>query len=299
MAITAANLAGAVVGLGEANGVVWGMTSRGRLLRLGTNGFAEVLALTDGSNAIQPRDFEVSASGRMFVLTTVRFGTCASSCEQQANWSFQSIPAGNEVLEALCVVADDHVLAIGNRGASNDGIGYRWTGAQLASSALTLGATNVKGCWRGLGNDGFFIGARDAVVRYEPAASSFTPEATMGTSWLGGGTAMGSVFASGSGPVIARRTAGPVWANELSLSTAGVVRVILGVAADRAFAFGGGPSSSGQAAYQYERGAWSALLPDVPVLNVAYSGLVTSDGRLFVGGDDANSNACIVRGQLE
>jgi hypothetical protein len=290
------SLSGTIVGLGESAGATWAMSSRGRLFRATGGAFTEVLTLTDGTTTLQPVDFEVSPSGRMFVVTTVRFATCASACDQQASWTHASISASNEVLEALCVVDDAHVLALGSRGAANEGVAYRWNGTALSTTATLVGADSPRSCWRGQGGD-FFIPAQDAVVRYTPSTEGFTPETTAATSWRGGGSAMGTEFVTAGGPLIARRS-GTTWTTELTVSVSGQLNVVLGASADEAFAFGGGPSSSGQAGYRFRGGAWAAMNPDLPVMNVARSGFRASDGRLYVGGDNANNEVCVVRGTL-
>ncbi len=289
------SLSGTIVGLGEAGGAVWAMSSRGRLYRSTGGAFDEVLTLTNGATTLQPVDFEVSASGAMYVVTTVRFAACASACDQLSSWSHRTISASNEVLEALCVVDDSHVIALGSRGSGNEGIAYRWNGSQLATTASLIGASSPRACWRGGGGD-HFVAARDAVLRYTPSTEGFTPEATAAMAWQGGGAALGTEFVTGGGPVIARRTAPGTWASEYSGGVSGTVRVVLGTGPDEAFAFGGGPSSAGQAGYRFRDGGWAAMSPDLPVMNVARSGFQASDGRLYVGGDNANLELCVVRG---
>jgi hypothetical protein len=97
--------------------------------------------------------------------------------------------------------------------------------------------------------------------------------------------------------VIAERGASS-WADVFAPTgmSGAAITTVVGVSPTLAFAFGGGPSSSGQAGYRFDGSTWSAMTPDVPVLNVAFSSFRSANGAVYVGGYDANQYPVILRG---
>lgn len=283
---------GAIVGFAETDAGIWAMSGSGRLYRSTGGPFTEVLAFA----GLQPLDFEASASGHFFIVTTVHFLECAADCADAGAWSDRLIAATDEVLDSLCVIADDHVLAVGSKGNGNDGVSYRWDGAIMGATATTLGASRPDNCWQGASGD-FFIPADDNVVRYSSVAESFALEpAGPFLGWRGGGSSPGHEWVTGGGPTIAER-GGSNWTNVYTPSGLGsTITTVIGISPTLAFAFGGGPSSSGQAGYRFNGTAWSAITPDVPVLNIAFSAFRSSSGAVYVGGYDANQLPVIIRG---
>lgn len=283
---------GAIVGFAETDAGLYAMSGGGHLYRSTGGPFVELLSFP----GMQPLDFEGTASGHFFVITTVHFLECASNCADAGSWSDQRIAAFDEVLDSLCVIADDHVLAVGSKGNANDGVSYRWNGTTLAANSVSLGATGPDNCWKGASGD-FFIPADDTVVRYSPGQESFAlePTATM-PSWRGGGSSPGHEWVTGSGPMIAERGAGS-WTNVYTPSgTSGSITSVIGISPTLAFGFGGGFSSSGQAGYRFDGTRWSELTPDLPVINVTFSAFRASNGAVYVGGYDSNQYPVIVRG---
>ena len=175
---------GAIVGFAETDAGLWAMSGGGHLYRSTGGPFIEVLAFP----GVQPLDFEGTATGHFFILTTVHFMECAADCADAGAWSDRRIAPANEVLDSLCVIADDHVLAVGSSGGGNDGVSYRWNGTTLAATSVALGAVGPDNCWKGASGD-FFIPADDTVVRYSPTQESFALEPTaLMPSWRGGGS---------------------------------------------------------------------------------------------------------------
>ena len=126
--------------------------------------------------------------------------THGSNCADAGAWTDRQISASNEVLDSLCVIDGDHVLAIGSRGGANDGISYRWNGTVLSTTAQTIGLVGPENCWRAASGD-FFIPGDDTVLRYSPTAESFTPEPTGPMrGWRGGGSSPGHEWVTGTGP---------------------------------------------------------------------------------------------------
>jgi hypothetical protein len=285
---------GSIVGFAQTDGGVFAVSSSGRVYRSTGGPFTELFTFPGGQ---QPVDFEGSAAGDLFVISTVWFHACRADCGDAGAWSQTRITASNEVLTSLCVVDGAHVLAVGGAGGANDGVFHRWDGATFAANASALGNSSPRQCWRG-GSGDFFIAVDDNILRYEPQTQGFTPEPT-GTmrGWRGGGTALGTEWAAGSGPVIARRS-GTSWTPVLDRSSQGSVNVVVGVSGTEAFAFGGGFSAAGQSGWRWNGTTWTELTPDLPVMNIAVSALLTSDGTLYVGGNDQNQYPVIVRGLL-
>lgn len=281
---------GNIVGFAETDAGIYALSGSGRLYRSSGGPFTELFAFP----SLQPLDFEASASGHFFIVTTVHFLECGTGCDSAANWVDRTISASAEVLDSLCVVDDNHVLAIGNQGGGYDGIAYRWNGTTLASSPTMLGVTDPTDCWKGASGD-FFIPADDTVVRYAPGSQAFTLE-TAGPmpSWRGGGSSPGHEWVTGLGPVIAER--GQTSWTTVFTGSAGSLNTVVGISPTLAFAFGGGFNSSGQAGFRFNGTTWSAMTPDLPVMNVAQSSFRASDGTVFVGGNDANQFPVIVRG---
>ena len=85
------------------------------------------------------------------------------------------------------------------------------------------------------------------------------------------------------------------WTDVFTDSAASIVSVV-GISPTLAFAFGGGFSSSGQAGFRFNGTSWSAMTPDIPVMNVSFSAFRGSDGTVYVGGYDASQFPAIVRG---
>ncbi len=284
--------AGSIVGFAETDAGIFAISSSGRLYRSTGGPFAEQFAFP----GLQPRDFEGSASGHLFMLTTVNFLHCATNCADAGAWAQTTISAGDEVLNALCVIGDDHVLALGGKGGADNGVSYRWNGTQLAASGMALGFYSPRNCWKGASGD-FFIPVDDNVLRYSTTTEGFTAEPT-GTmaGWRGGGSSPGHEWVSGLGPVISERGASS-WATAFNPSgTSGAITAIIGVSPTLAFGFGGGFTSDGQSGYRYDGVSWSAMNPDLPSLNQAASAFRTSAGVIYVGGNDASQMPIIVRG---
>lgn len=283
---------GAIVGFAETDAGIYAVSGSGRVYRSSGGAFTELFAFP----GMQPLDFEGSASGHFFIVTTVHFLECASDCGDAGAWVDRQISAANEVLDSLCVIDGDHVLAIGSRGGANDGVSYRWNGTTLAANAVLLGVGHPDNCWKGASGE-FFIPAEDTVLRYTPGSESFTPEPTGPMAgWRGGGSSPGHEWVTGLGPVIAERGQ-TSWTNVFApTGGSGSITTVVGISPTLAFAFGGGFSSSGQAGYRFNGTSWSAMTPDVPVMNVAFSSFRASDGTFYVGGYDANQFPVIVRG---
>ncbi len=284
---------GGIVGFAQTDAGLYAVSSSGRLYRSTGGAFNELFAFP----GLQPVDFEGSASGHLFILTTVHFLECDSDCSDAGAWTDRTISASNEVLDSLCVIDGSHVLAIGARGNPDDGIAYRWNGATLASTASMIGGVAPDNCWRGASGD-FFIPADDTVLKYSPSSEGFTPEPTMTpmTGWRGGGSSPGHEWVTGLGPVIAQRGQSS-WTNVFAPSgTSGSSIVsVVGISPTLAFAFGAGGTSSGQAGYRFDGSNWSAMTPDVPVLNGTYSTFRSSAGVVYVGGYDGSQSPVIIR----
>lgn len=284
---------GAIVGFAETDAGIYAVSGAGRVYRSTGGPFLELFSFP----GLQPVDFEASASGHFFIITTVHFLECAADCGDAGAWVDRQISASNEVLDSLCVVDGDHALAIGTQGGGNDGISYRWNGSTLAPAASLIGAFGPDNCWKGASGD-FFIPADDVVLRYSPTTEGFTPEPTVPMQgWRGGGSSPGHEWVTGTGPLIAERGQ-TSWTNVYApsgTSTASLVSVI-GVSPTLAFAFGGGFTSSGQAGYRFDGTSWSALTPDIPVMNVTFSAFRSAAGPIYVGGYDLNQYPAIVRG---
>lgn len=288
---------GAITGLGEAAGAIWAASDRGRVYRSTGGAFQEVLTLNDGS-VLYALGMYVAPDGTLFVISTTRLARCASACDQAASWSYSSIQTADEVLESVCGTSATDVVIVASKGGANTGVAYSWNGGALGSLSSDIGATSPKGCWRSGAT--LYFAARSAVVRY--ASGSFTAEpadlldaGVVGYQpWYGGGTINGVEHVVGFGQRIARREGG-AWKSVFA-GTTGSIRTLVQTAPSEAFAFGGGPSSSGQAAFRWDGSLWRPLLPDLPAMNVAHSVLLASDGQLYVGGDDSSSNVCVVRG---
>ncbi len=283
---------GAIVGLAETDAGIFAVSGSGRVYRSTGGAFNELFAFP----GLQPLDFEVSDDGHFFIISTVHFLECASNCADAGAWTDRTISPSNEILDSLCVISGDHVLAVGSRGSSSDVIAYRWNGTTLATSAITVGATGPENCWRGASGE-FFIPADDTVLRYTPSSESFTFEPTATPSnWRGGGSSPGHEWLVGAGPVIAERGSSS-WTNVfMPTGTSGSsIVTVVGVSPTLAFAFGAGGTSSGQAGWRYDGTSWSAINPDIPTINVAYSSLQTSAGVIYVGGYDTNQYPAIVR----
>ncbi len=285
---------GAIVGFAETDAGIFAVSGSGRVYRSTGGAFTELFAFP----GLQPLDFEATASGHFFILSTVRFLECASNCADAGAWSNTQISASNEVLDSLCVVDGAHVLAVGGRGAADDGISYRWNGTSLATTAALLGVVSPQNCWRGATGD-FFIPARDTVLRYAPGTESFTAEPTMTpmSGWRGGGSSPGHEWVSGNGPTIAERGQ-TSWATVYSPTGTGGAAIvsIIGISPTLAFAFGSGASSAGQTGYRFNGTSWSTMSPDLPVINQTASAFRASDGTIYVGGNDSNLYAVILRG---
>lgn len=288
-------LPGPVVGLGETGGAIVGATERGCVFRQTATGLVRVIDLTEGATAAWLRGFYVSPTGVLHAMGLAQLWVCSGACEQPASWQTTAVAAGNEVLEAICGTDDAHVWLFGNRGTADDGIGYLWNGVQLATPAQLLGAPTVLGCWRSGAT--LYAAATGAVVRWDGAG--FAPELALVTGrtaqWRGGGTVGGVERVGGLNSLIGTRADGG-WALEYDAAQAGTVRAVVGVGPLEGYAFGGGASSSGQAGWRWNGLAWAPLAPDLPVMNVAHTALLASDGSLWVGGDDAAGDACLVRG---
>ncbi|MDP3157285.1 MAG: hypothetical protein Q8N23_31725 [Archangium sp.] len=289
---TPVNSAG-VVGFAETDAGLYAVSSSGRLYRSTGGAFTELFAFP----GLQPADFEGTASGHLFILSTVHFLECDSDCGDAGSWTDRQISASNEALDSLCVIDSAHVLAIGSRGSANDGIAYRWNGATLATAASLLGVAGPDNCWQSASGD-FFIPAHDTVLRYSPSTEGFTPELTMTPmrGWRGGGSSPGHEWVTGVGPVIAERGQSS-WSNVFAptgTSGSSIVSVV-GISPTLAFAFGAGGTSAGQAGYRFDGSRWSAMNPDVPVLNGTYSTFRASNGVVYVGGYDGNQAPVIIR----
>lgn len=284
---------GAIVGFAETDAGVYAVSGSGRVYRSTGGPFIELFSFP----GLQPVDFEASAAGHFFIISTVHFLECAADCGDAGAWIDRVISPSNEVLDSLCVIDGNHALAIGTRGGANDGISYRWDGNVLAPTAALIGAVGPDNCWKGASGD-FFIPADDTVLRYTPGAESFTPEPTMATSgWRGGGSSPGHEWVTGSGPIIAERGQSS-WTQVYAptgTSTSAIVSVI-GVSPTLAFAFGAGFTSSGQVGYRFNGTTWSPLTPDLPVMNVSFSAFRSASGAIYVGGYDAMQYPAIVRG---
>lgn len=284
---------GAIVGFAETDAGIFAVSGSGRVY-LSTGGAFNQLFAFPG---LQPLDFEASADGHFFIISTVHFLECASNCADAGAWTDRTISPSNEVLDSLCVVDGNHVLAIGGRGGPDDAIAYRWNGTTLATNAAMLGATGPENCWRGASGD-FFIPANDVVLRYSPTTEAFTPE-TAGPmqGWRGGGSSPGHEWVTGTGPLIAER--GQTSWNQVfapSGSTGSSIVTVVGVSPTLSFAFGAGATSTGQAGWRYDGANWSAMTPDIPTINVTASAIKTSTGVIYVGGYDTNLFPVIVRG---
>ena len=295
MALTPAPVnSGAIVGFAETDAGVYAVSGSGRVYRSTGGPFLELFAFPGK----QPVDFEASASGHFFIITTVHFMECAADCGDAGAWVDRQITPSNEVLDSLCVIDGNHVLAIGSRGGSDDGISYRWDGTTLAANAQLIGVTGPDNCWRGASGD-FFIPGDDTVLRYSPTLESFAPEPTVTpmAGWRGGGSSPGHEWVTGLGPVIAERGLSS-WTNVFapSGSSGASIITVVGISPTLAFAFGGGPSSSGQAGYRFDGSSWVAMTPDLPVINIAFSSFRTAAGVVYVGGYDSNQMPVIVRG---
>jgi len=287
---------GEIVGFGETDAGVWAASRNGRLYRSTGGAFMEQVVFSGQ----QPLDFEIAADGHMFFATTLRFFECAADCHLFASWTEHPINPTNLSLSTLCVIDSSHVLAIGGQGSGNDGVSFRWNGTSIASAPTTIGVTSPKGCFKG--NDGeFYIPGTDGIVNYTPTQQSFTPQTSTTTNgWRGGGSVPGKDFICGSSNRVAQ-LAGGQWTDVYTpTANSGALNVIVGLSATEAFAFGGGFSSTGQAAYTYDGTTWRPLNPDVPaVLASGMSAFLASDGSIFVGGYDNTSNQypVILRGR--
>ncbi len=284
---------GGIVGFAETDAGLYAVSSSGRLYRSTGGAFSELFAFP----GLQPADFEASASGHLFILSTVHFLECDADCGDAGAWTDRQISAANEALDSLCVVDGSHVLAIGSRGGASDGVSYRWNGTTLATTAAMIGAVSPENCWRSASGD-FFIPADDTVLRYSPASEGFTPEPTMTpmTGWRGGGSSPGHEWVTGLGPVIAERGQSS-WTNVFAPtgnSGSSIVSVV-GISPTLAFAFGAGGTSTGQAGYRFDGSNWTAMTPDVPVLNGTRSAFRSSSGVVYVGGYDGNQSPVIIR----
>lgn len=281
---------GSIVGFAETDAGVYALSGSGRLYRSTGAEFTELFAFP----GLQPLDFEASASGHFFIVTTVHFLECAAGCESAGNWVDRQITPSNEVLDSLCVVDGNHVLAIGSQGGANDGISYRWNGTTFATSPAMLGVTSPANCWKGASGD-FFIPAVDTVLRYAPGTQRFTPEPTSPMAgWRGGGSSPGHEWVTGLGPVIAERGASS-WATVFT-GSAGSINAVVGISPTLAFAFGGGFTATGQAGYRFNGTSWSAMTMDLPVMNVAQKVFRAADGSIFIGGNNGNQLPAIVQG---
>lgn len=284
---------GGIVGFAETDAGLYAVSSSGRLYRSTGGPFTELFAFP----GLQPTDFEGTASGQLFIVSTVHFLECDADCGDAGAWTDRQISASNEALNSLCVVDGAHVLAIGSRGGANDGIAYRWNGTVFATTASMLGVVGPESCWRSASGE-FFIPADDTVLRYSPLTEGFTLEPTMSpmSGWRGGGSSPGHEWVTGNGPVIAERGQ-TGWTNVFAptgTSGSSIVTVV-GISPTLAFAFGAGGTSSGQAGYRFDGSNWSAMTPDVPVLNGARSAFRSAAGVVYVGGYDGNQSPVIIR----
>jgi hypothetical protein len=282
------------VGFAETDAGVWAMSGSGRLYLSTGGAFTEQLTLTQG----QPLDFEGAPTGELFAVSTVYFSACKSNCSDAGSWTQTRITASNESMASLCVNSATDVLAVGAAGSQNDAMYHRYDGVTFATGSTAFAGFSPKQCWRAASGN-FYIPVEDGLVLYEPGTLGFTPEPTGSMpSWRGGGTALGSEWVVGSGPVIARRETNGSWTNVLARSGEGSVNVIVGVSATEAFAFGGGFNASGQAGWKWNGTTWVELTPDLPLINQAISALRTSNGTIYIGGNDSNFYPVIVRAQL-
>jgi hypothetical protein len=282
---------GSIVGFAETDGGTFAVSSSGRVYRSTGGPFVELFTLSDG----QPVDFEGSPQGELFAISTVWFYACMSDCGDAGAWTQTRISAANEVMTSLCVVSGTHAIAVGAAGGNDDGVYHSWNGTTFTAASTALGYRSPRQCWRAASGD-FYFPVGDAVLRYEPGTMGFTPEQTPSMSWRGGGSALGSEWVAGLGPVISRRASGGTWTPVLTRSSEGAVNVVLGVSGTEAFAFGGGFNANGQSGWRWNGTAWAELNPDLPLMNTAVSAIRLSNGTIYVGGNDQNQYPVIVRG---
>ncbi len=298
---TTSSATGSIIGLGETDAGVWAMSSSGRLYRSQGGPFSEVVALQDAQpSAYQPRAFVISASGRMFFVTTVWFATCASGCESQASWSFERINSGTTVLSTLCVIDDTHVLAVGDTGGSSDGVSYLWNGTSLNMSTTSLNVQRPVKCWKSANTNDYLIAAANAVVRYDPMFQSFTVEPTVSmAAWTSGASVDGHDWVFASGPRVADFTTTPRWADVLTpASGIDTIRAVVGVSPTLTWGFGGSSSSSSQKLWRFNGTTWAAYTPDLSGFYQLHTAFRASDGSIYFGGESTSFQVALGRAVL-
>ncbi|PZR18780.1 MAG: hypothetical protein DI536_02555 [Archangium gephyra] len=279
--------AGQIVGIGENDAGVWAMSSYGRLFQSTGGPFNEVLALkeTDGS-AYQPSDFVIASSGRMFIVTTRWVGSCASDCANQANWTFDDHNVAATALRSLCVVDDNHVLALGETGSGNEGVAYRWTGTELNLNVIPLAVDSPGRCVKSVHGD-FIIPGQNGVLRYEPGLQSFTSSSsTSQLTWRYAGSVDGHEWIFASGPRIAEEV-GSVWTDTQYINGQNTIRAVIGASPTLVWGFGGAMSSSSQKLWKFDGTRWSAVTPDLSGFYQVHVAFKAGDGTIYFGGESA------------
>lgn len=285
--------AGPIVGLVEAqNGDVFAMSQSGTLYRSTGGSRFEALFTLTGLYAL---DFDGTADGPMFAISTVYFWRCLSNCAEAASWERIPGTGSGFGFTALCVASSTDVLVLGEQGSFNDGFYSTWNGA-LLSGRNTLDADGPNACWKNV-NGELIIAADQAVVRYTPSDSSFTTETAPAKSWRGGGSGGGRDWLSGTGPTIAEHSDGGTTWNAVyaPVGVASLVTEIIGISPTLAFGFAS--TSNDQHGFRFDGTRWQVMTPDLPgEMTEVNASLRTTSGVIYVGGRDSDFNPVIIRG---
>lgn len=279
---------GTIVGIGENDAGVWAMSSSGRLFQSTGGAFNEVIWLKEsGGAAYQPADFVVAPSGRFFFVTSRWVATCAVDCGVLANWAFDDHNVAATALRSLCVVADDHVLAVGDTGGHEAGVAYRWTGTELNQNVISLSVSRPSRCVKSVSGD-FIIPGDNGVLRYDPATQSFTPSTTTSTvGWRHAGSVDGHDWIFGTGPRIATPVDASTWTDTQNFNGQNSIRAVIGVSPTLVWGFGGTASSSAQKLWKFDGTSWAAATPDISGFYQLQVAFQARDGVIYFGGESA------------
>jgi hypothetical protein len=296
----ATGLSSVVTGLAQSsNGTVYAVTDHGCIFTIAPGGQPTLLLqVLDGSAGAYLQGLAIDASGTLYSPTIVDVWTCSAACDQQGSWRALNVAGAGEGIASVCQ-SSQGVWAFGGTSSFNDGAAWHLHPTSF-DPAMSLSVQYVTGCWTS-GAD-LYAAARDAVVHL---GFGFTVETATATSaqlsWRGGGTVNGVEFLAGtssksSGGVLASRS-GTSWSVTYDAMNFGNLSQVVGVSSTEGWAFGSpSGSSGGQVAWQWNGASWAPLTPDVSGLRHVASSLLSSDGIVWVGGDDSSGAPALVRG---